>query len=224
MAALARRGWPAVASAVLTVEGTGKAAPSTPKPDAVVITSGNALRMARGDGVLSRWTDIPVWAVGEQTAGLGRQMGLKTVHSADGDGRALLRLCAANLDPASEIIHVTGERLGEDLSAGLTALGHSVIRWENYRTATVSRWDMQTRWLIGRRRVGVALLLSPRSATAFATLMGKHDLWNAAAGMRLACISEPTANALLDSMGPKPLLTVCIAQEPTLSGTIDAIL
>lgn len=224
LAALRRRGCRAIAAPVLKVEYLPVPAPNIGVPDALIFTSGNAVRAAMAAGIPPDWQDLPTVAVGDRTASLATEAGFQRVENARGDRHSVARLCRDHLPPESHLLHISGLGLGLDLDQALEEQGHGVSRWDCYRTGPADRLDNQTRWLIGRGRAGGALLLSPRSATAFASLMAKHGLWPACHKMAVGCISRATANALLDSAGPNPLLTLCIAQRPDLNSTIDALL
>lgn len=225
LAELRRRGLRAAAAPSLTIEPIPGPPPAgASEATALVVTSGNALQ-ALASAPDWQPTGLSVTlAVGDRTAALARQAGLPNPVSASGDSADLVRLSKQLLPPGSHILQVAGEALGLALTRALEEQGHRVTRWETYRTARAARLNGQARWLIGRRRAAAVLLLSPRSAAAFATLLGKHRLWPAARAMTFACISPATADTLLDSAGPNPLLTLCIAQKPTLTHTIDALL
>ncbi len=224
LAALRRRGCRAIAAPVLTVQTLPAPMPDIGLPDAVIFTSGNAVRAAMKFGIPPDWRAIQAIAVGDRTAAFANRAGFERVKSARGDRHSVAQLCDEHLSPGSHLLHITGAGLGWDLDRTLEQQGHRVSRWECYTTRPISRFDNQTRWLIGRGKVGGALLLSPRSATAFASLLTKHGLWPGSHKMAVGCISMATANALLDSAGPNPLLTLCIAQRPDLNSTIDALL
>ncbi|MEO1250488.1 MAG: uroporphyrinogen-III synthase, partial [Pseudomonadota bacterium] len=224
LAALRRRGCHAIAAPVLNVQTLSAPVPDIGMPDAVIFTSGNAVRSAMKVGFPAEWRALPALAVGDRTAVFASKAGFERVDSARGDRHSLSRLCGERLAPDRHLLHVTGSGLGRDLDRTLEDQGHRISRWECYTTRPISRFDNQTRWLIGRGRVGGALLLSPRSAAAFASLLVKHGLWPGSHKMAVGCISKATANALLDSAGPNPLLTLCIAQRPDLNSTIDALL
>ncbi|MEO1249434.1 MAG: uroporphyrinogen-III synthase, partial [Pseudomonadota bacterium] len=224
LAAVRRRGCRAIAAPVLTVQTLATPAPTIGVPDAVIFTSGNAVRSAMKLGFPPDWRALAAIAVGDRTAAFARRAGFERVESAHGDRHSVAQLCNEHLSPGRHILHIAGSELGWDLDRTLEQQGHRVSRWECYTTRPAVRFDNQIRWLIGRGKVGGALLLSPRSATAFASLLTKHGLWPGSHKMAVGCISKATAKALLDSVGPNPLLTLCIAQRPDLNSTIDALL
>ena len=226
-AALRRRGLRPLCAPALTVELLDRPPPAMARIDGLVVSSANAVRALTsrgGPGGMALGPAALTLAVGDRTAEAARRAGLPNPLSAGADARALAGLCAERLPPGASVLQLAGEGLGLALTDELRRLGHAVARWETYRTVHARRLDMAARWLIGRRRASGTLLLSPRSASGFARLLSRHDLWTRGRELRFACISQATAQSLLDSAPPNRLLNLCIAQRPDLGHTIDALL
>ncbi|WP_238298918.1 uroporphyrinogen-III synthase, partial [Methylobacterium soli] len=81
---------------VLMVRPTGAALPAE-APDAILLTSANAVAALRG--AAGRLRGRPVFAVGARTAALAQAAGLGPVTDAGGDAADLVRVVRARLAP-----------------------------------------------------------------------------------------------------------------------------
>jgi len=169
-----------------------------PPPDlngvqALLFTSANGVRaFARIHG----GRDLPVFAVGDATAGTAREVGFATVASAGGDVQALAVLvadrCAASDGP---LLHVAASARAGDLSGALERRGFAVRRAVLYdaRPAT-GLTEAATGALVGGR-VDAVLLFSPRTARALVDLLTGAGLRDVCRPVVAACLSEAVAAA-----------------------------
>lgn len=168
---------------------------SGPEPDfsgvqAVLATSANGVR------ALVRRTarrDLPVFAVGPQTAREASQAGFADVRSADGDAVALAAATADWTTPdRGVLLHVCGAEAPGTLQDGLTARGFSVRRAALYRVQAAETFPPAVARALAEDAVDAALFFSPRSARIFAALAQGQPTRRLIA----ACISPVTAAAL----------------------------
>ena len=91
---------------------------------AVLATSGNGVK---GFARRTARRDIPLFAVGAQTAAMAEQEGFCYIRSAQGDAAALASLVRNELRPeAGALLHVTGANSSPALAAELTRAGFEI--------------------------------------------------------------------------------------------------
>src|SRR4051812_35315276 len=81
--------------------------------DAIIMTSGNAARALTAHPLLRRSLELPVFAVGEQTAQAARNAGFSRVVSADGDAADLLNLIR-DQGGAARLLYLAGSDRSRD--------------------------------------------------------------------------------------------------------------
>ena len=102
---------------------------SLPEPKGfagLVLTSANALRALDERGVLARYHQLPVYAVGNRTAALARDMGFATVTSADGAFADLVELLA-HAPLTWPLFYPAARDMSADLGKSLASFGRMVI-------------------------------------------------------------------------------------------------
>jgi uroporphyrinogen-III synthase len=166
-----------------------------PEPDftgiqAILASSANGIR-----ALIRRTTrrDLPIFAVGPQTAEEAQKAGFAVVKNANGDAVALAHATMRWTTPdAGALMHICGEEAPGTLGEMLTTHGFTVRRCALYAVHPASRLPPETEAALKQQKVDGALFFSPRSARVFCDL---------AAGLPLAtltafCISAVTAGAL----------------------------
>jgi uroporphyrinogen-III synthase len=156
---------------------------------AFLATSANGVR------ALARRTprrDIPVLAVGPQTAEEARAAGFLRVENADGDALALADAVPRWLAPAAGILlHVCGAEAAGTLAERLAARGYEVRREILYAVQPLTL-SPQAAAALAAGAMDAVLLFSPRSARIFIAESQALDL----SGITAFCISPATAAAL----------------------------
>jgi len=163
-----------------------------PPPDftgvaAILATSANGVR------ALVRRTDrrdIPLFAVGPQTAETARAAGFLRVENADGDAKTLAASAPRWIAPC-QLLHVCGEDSAGNLAEDLAAHGYDVRRAILYAVDALPLAGEAAKAL----RAGAldaALFFSPRSARIFLEQASALPLKNLTA----FCISPATASVL----------------------------
>lgn len=162
---------------------------------ALLVTSVNGLRafMHRQDG---RVPGLPVFAVGDATARVAREMGFKDVKSAGGDVDDLARLAASHLHPlGGALLHPAASDVAGDLGFMLMRGGYVYRREIIYQARLADVLPAAAVQAIVTKNVDGVLLYSPRSAAIFDRLVKAADLRAACAHLTAYCLSENVARA-----------------------------
>ncbi|MGH6828569.1 MAG: uroporphyrinogen-III synthase [Rhizomicrobium sp.] len=173
---------------------------------AVLATSANGVRAFCA---LTRRRDLPLFAVGPQTAAQARDEGFIHVSSAEGDAGALARAVNASVRPeAGPLLHAAGEEAGRELGDSLRRHGFRVVQKHLYRMEAAQRFPDDAAQAMCEAAIDAAMFFSPRSAALFAHCALKEQL--PTAGILAVCISATTAVAL-EGLA---LSAIRIAREP----------
>jgi uroporphyrinogen-III synthase len=184
---------------------------------AVIATSANGVRALRGR---TSKRDLPLYAVGPQTAEAAREAGFAPVVSADGDSSALVELVAGQADPAKgTLLHAAGAETAGRLRQALQAKGFTVETVVLYEAAPVASLPPEADSALRAGLADGVLLFSPRSAKTFATLVSEAHLEGTIASLEAYCISAATAAAL----APLTFARMAVAGEPNQSAMLALI-
>lgn len=177
---------------------------------AILATSANGIR------ALVRRTsrrDIPVFAVGPETAEKARAAGFVRVENADGDARALAKAVPRWLGPqAGALLHACGAESVGDLAESLTQMGFEVRRETLYAVDVLPLSADAANALLDRA-VDAVLFFSPRSARIFVDAAESLPL----SGVIALCISPATAAALPAGLFGEVRIAVRPNQEALLA-------
>jgi len=161
---------------------------------AILATSANGVR------ALSRRTDvrdIPIYAVGPQTAAEARRLGFVEVGNAQGDAAALAGAVAGWATPGGGVLlHAAGAETRGDLAARLVAKSFTVRTETLYDAVAVAALPKPVSEALRANRLDAVLLFSPRSARIFAELVAAAGLAGSCSRLFAACISQAAAVAL----------------------------
>ena len=127
---------PAMAVPVMRAEQQSFDLPDTPPFQAIIFTSRHAVAAIAGiNGIasidkvatLGALRSLPVYAVGRRTALAARQAGFVHVTTGPGDGKALVPLMVANLNPnAGDILWPSASIISFDIASRLADFGYSI--------------------------------------------------------------------------------------------------
>lgn len=175
---------------------------------AILATSANGIR------ALARRTarrDLPVFAVGPQTAKAARTLGFIAVRSADGDAARLAEAVAAWARPAAgALYHPSGAQTRGGLAERLMSAGFTVRSEALYEALLPEALPPTAAVALERGELEAVLLYSPRSARIFARLVGAAGLGRACGRLAALCISQAAA----DGLAPLEFRTVAVAARP----------
>ena len=184
---------------------------------AVLATSANGVR-AIAQRTPRR--DLPVYAVGPQTAESARGAGFKKVLSAEGDSNALVEFVGENADPAKGVLlHAAGAETAGRMKQALQAKGFTVETDVLYDAVPVTALPENALDVLKDGTLEGVLLFSPRSAKTFATLVTEAKVASACEKLEAYCISAATAAALT----PLSFARVAVAGVPNQNAMISLI-
>lgn len=163
---------------------------------AILATSANGIR------ALVRRTsrrDVPVFAVGRQSAEEARVAGFTDVRNAEGGSAALAAAAAKWCTPANgTLLHISGVDIAGDLSGALEAHGFTVRREVLYEAVAVEGLPGAAQSVIRRHKVDAVLLFSARSSQAFVEGVIAAGLKQACKSLIALAISEAAAAPLTE--------------------------
>ncbi len=179
---------------------------------ALVATSRNGLRALAARPVLAAASRLPLFAVGPGTARAASELGFSDIIEGAGTGEALARAIAERFAPHDGVLlHLAGEDKAYDLAGDLRARGYSVRAPVLYRTDPIPALPAEVDRLIRTGAVDAVIVMSPRTADVFATLVTQCGLAAAARGLTYLCLSRGVAAKLAVLGNP----TCRIAERPT---------
>jgi uroporphyrinogen-III synthase len=170
---------------------------------AVLATSANGIRALRGR---TARRDLPIFAVGPQTADEARRAGFTDVRSANGDAKALAEATQRWAPPGATLLHVCADDAPGTLSDRLGASGFTVRRCALYTVEPATHLLPETKAALQARAVDAAMFFSPRTARIFVQLADALPT----DGLTALCISQVTADALT----PLSLARIKVAAQP----------
>jgi uroporphyrinogen-III synthase len=219
VAALAARGHEALVEPLLTIVPRDPVdwPPGHERAQALLVTSANGVRaFARLDGRRG----LPVYAVGDASATTARDLGFAAVTSAGGDVNDLAALVRDRVDPAAgPLLHPAASRLAGDLQGMLAAQGFSVLRAVLYDARPAGALSPESTRAINAGSLDAVTLFSPRTATAFASLIAAAGLAPACGRIAALCLSP----AVAAQIGGLAWRAVIVAAQPDQAALLDVV-
>ena len=181
------------------------------RPGGIVVTSGNGVRALAGWRAAGGWRDLPLFAVGPNSARLAGRAGFTKVASADGDVAALVALVKRAHDPRrGTLLYPAARDRSGDVAAALAEAGIEVATVVAYRAEAAAALDEPTAALLREGRLDALAVYSRRTAAVTVDLLSRAGLVEALANMTVLALS-PAAAAPLAAL---PTGRVLIAAEP----------
>ena len=195
---------------------------------AVVVTSANALRGIESRLKASPLLKLPLFAVGEHTAGAARGMGFEQVIPAGGDAASLRELVTASikakaLKKASPLLYLAGADLARDLAGELGERGFTVVTQTTYRMVPLSILPHEVRDAFAANRIEAVLHYSRRSARAFLESVRAAGVEISALSVPQCCISAGVASVIRDA-GATQVMTAAAPDENAVFALLDRAL
>ena len=193
-AALAERGHGAVLAPLLAIEFRGDVPLQLEGAQALLVTSRNALRALAAHRELGEALKLPLFAVGEATAGEAQELGFADVAIGPGTGAALAKLVSGELKPEQgPLVQLAGETLAFDLKAALEKEGFIVRLPVLYRAVPAAEFPPEALRLLRAGKLDGAILMSPRTAIIFANLLARQGAVTQGKSLVCYCLSEAVA-------------------------------
>jgi uroporphyrinogen-III synthase len=187
---------------------------------AVIATSRNALRALKPHPLLARARRLPLFAVGPATAAEGRTLGFAVVLTGAGTARELVTHIVAVADPAAGLLlQLAGDEQARDLKGELEAHGFRLVHRVVYRMHAAAALPEDVVEELATGAVDGVVLMSPRTAAVYASLMRKHGLVSAARRLLHVCVSSATAERLAELGG----VPIAVAARPRLEEVLALI-
>jgi uroporphyrinogen-III synthase len=133
-------------------------------PAAIIITSSQAI-----PALPAAYRNIPIFCVGDATAGRLREAGFGSVSSANGDANDLYKLIIAQRIPGTYLLAV-GERHGLALAKNLRAAGITLLRRTVYTASPLRTLPPAAAAALQAGEVDAALFYSAESVRSFIRL------------------------------------------------------
>ena len=191
---------------------------------AVIVTSANALRGLTPHLKSHRLLELPLFAVGEQTATAARHAGFTHVISAHGDATALrdlvlARMKAKELKKGSTLLYLAGADLASDLAGELGEHGLRVVTQTTYRMLPVASLPREVSDAFAANEVEAVLHYSRRSARAFLEAARAAGVEISALAIPQCCISAAVAAVIRDAGATQ----VMVASSPDENALFEAL-
>ena len=194
---LAARGHDPVLAPLLLIEMITDVPLQLDGAQALLVTSRNALRALSTHRALATALALPLFAVGEATAGEALALGFADVTAGPGTGAPLAQLVSQELKPEQgPLVHLAGEALAFDLKSALEQLGFVVRQPLLYRAVAAAELPPQALSRLKAETLDGAILMSPRTARIFAELLACHDAVTQGKRLVCYCLSEAVAEVL----------------------------
>jgi len=177
------QGWRPIVAPIFRIEPLAWEPPPASDYGALFVTSANAVRQA--GKALSRYRDMPAYAVGAATARALKSAGFTQIRTGRGDA-AMMMLTAAE-EGVTSALHLAGEDHRDS--------EHPDIRLDRrlvYRSAAAGRLSEKAELAL-RSGEAVVLLHSGRSGERFAQLVDEAAIPRA--GIRIAALAPAVAEA-----------------------------
>jgi len=183
----------------------------------VLATSANGIRaLARRLPERS----LPVWAVGDASARVARDLGYTQVESAGGDVSNLAALVKTRVSPASgALLHAAGSKLAGDLGGELQAAGYTVRRVALYEARQAEALSDPLMAELRGDALDLALFFSPRTAATFVRLTTSADLGPRCRRLTAFALSPAVAEILV----ALPWAAIITAAVPTQAALLAAL-
>jgi uroporphyrinogen-III synthase len=187
--------------------------------DGVVATSARAFRFCDAGMSGNNWSKVPLFCVGERTAGAAVCAGFSRASVVAPSVAELLASIGEHLSAPARLIYLAGRNRKPSLEDGLRAAGYDVRTLVVYETAAVDALEAEAAECLATGALDAAMHFSRRSAELFASAVHRAGLAGAAAGLRHVCISADAAKGL-EALQPGK---VAIASTPDTAAMIAVL-
>lgn len=205
---------------LLSIEHLPVSAQAVSGANALIATSRNSLRAVAASGI-SLPRSLPVFAVGQATASVARDLGFSHVFTGTGGAKDLVPVIQDNAAPGAHLVQLAGDTLAFDTAGALEHLGFTVRVVTCYRSVPARTLPPNVIDGLSRGNIDAVVLLSPRTAATFTELTNNiESLAGRQAALSCVCLSEAVASALKTGSKDSSLLTIDVAARPDLDEII----
>jgi uroporphyrinogen-III synthase len=187
---------------------------------ALIATSRNGLRGLKAQRADRIGSKLPLFAVGPGTAAEARKLGFELILAGKGTALDLIPEIVANVDPqAGMLVQLAGDTLAVDIAGELQHHGFRVAQPIVYRMKPAEKLSVDTLTQLQDGEIDAVLLLSPRTAEIWVSLLARYNLKDAARRILHVCLSPAVARRL----APLGSIRIETAAEPTLDEVLALI-
>ena len=192
------------------------------QPDALssasslIATSRNGLRALAVSPGLDGARALPLYVVGPATASLARDLGFQQIREGAGTAADLVPLiCNAGPAERRHLVHLAGDHLAFDLAGALNDTGIRVTTLPAYRSVAAKTLPPKVIALLATRTLDAVVLMSPRSALVWASLVLALPLKVDLTKVVHVCMSPAVAHAAAESLQSAGAILIETAVRPT---------
>ncbi len=187
---------------------------------ALIATSRNALRAIAGRPEIEICRSLPLFVVGRGTAQAAKSLGFETIIEGPSTARALLALIV-NVADVNEgaLVHLAGETVAFNLCEELRRLGYHVFQPILYRSIQAQELSEPLLRQLHEGRIEAVVLLSGRTAEAYAKIMNTPQNLGIARRLVHFCLSEAVATKL----SPLQPINVKLSYAPNIDEMLALI-
>jgi len=189
------------------------------EPDALLVTSRNALRSLAEAATLGDLRNVPVLAVGPGTSDLARECGFRDVRTGAGRAEDLAQLVTELGVGRRRLVFVCGEQITEDLGAQFRAAGHTVHVLVAYRMVGLSGLPDDLMQLARNDGIDAVTLFSPNAARHYVHVTQLANLSAQFQTCRHYCLSSRVAEELLVLQR----VPIGVARKPNIQEMLELI-
>ena len=187
---------------------------------ALIITSGNCLRALEEMCLFPHATDVPLYCVGEGTAGRAQAMGFKNLLATADTAEQLTAKIIASGSRNAALVHLTGEHQAFDLAEALSREGFRIKTVRVYSMEACREFAPAIEAMLKSGGVDGVILMSPRTAEIYVSLCHRHGIADCAKSPLYFCLSKNVA-AKLASLKPD---RVRVPADPNRKALLELLL
>lgn len=167
----------------------------------IIATSRNALAALENSEAVGIARKLPLYAVGNATAQVARQLGFENVITGAGTAADLVpHIVAHNRLKSGALIHLAGDHLAFDLKSALSKENIQLQQITVYRSIAAPSLPSKVVEGLASGAIDAVILMSPRTAQTWCELITKMPRPVNTAGLTYICLSEAVANALTTAL------------------------
>ncbi|MBX9925261.1 MAG: uroporphyrinogen-III synthase [Hyphomicrobiaceae bacterium] len=190
-------------------------------PQALVITSRNAVRWLEAASDLAAATALPVYTVGPGSTAAIRALGFSHIIEGAATARDLAPIIASAANPHDgPLLHLSGDKLAFDLAPPLAERGLSLRRRIVYHSRPAATLRPATRIGIENGTIDAVVLLSPLTATTYIQLMAEAGLVQHHQRLVYVCLSQ-VIGQIVAGCGPHEVIVAAAPNAQAVFGVLE---
>jgi uroporphyrinogen-III synthase len=209
-------GYSALIEPLLEIVPLAPTLPELGRYSALAFTSANGVRAF---AALSPERTIPVYAVGDATASVSRELGFGDIRVGGGNAAQLAEAIRKTLAPATRVLHVSGRVVAVDLADALRQSGISADRLPAYEAKPAGSLSESLASALYACTISHVLLFSPRTASIFGTLAVAQGL-SARLG---SCLALCLSTAVAAEAGRSRWKGIAVAEKPNAESLLELL-